>query len=82
MELFEEFEAYETPEAKFAHTMDNLQPITLNASNDGSDWRAHGVTAEQVYGRQRKSALGSTRLYEQAIEPIIEHHIAQGNIQA
>lgn len=82
MELFEEFEAYETPEAKFAHTMDNLQPITLNASNGGSDWREHGVTAEQVYGRQRKSALGSTLLYEEAIEPIIEHHIEHGNIRA
>ena len=26
-ELFEEFEAYETPEARFAHTMDNFQPV-------------------------------------------------------
>ena len=33
--LFDEFEAYETAEAKFAHSMDNLQPLLLNNSNDG-----------------------------------------------
>ena len=35
--LFEEFEAYETPEAKFARAMDNFQPLMLNVSNDGGD---------------------------------------------
>ena len=29
--LWEEFEACETKEAKFARTMDNLQPVMLNA---------------------------------------------------
>ena len=29
-ELWEEFEAQETPEAKFARTMDNFQPVILN----------------------------------------------------
>lgn len=52
------------PEAHFAHTMDNLQPLLLNNSNGGSDWAEHDVNAEQVYGRQRKSRLGSERLYE------------------
>ncbi|MBP3629191.1 MAG: HD domain-containing protein, partial [Anaerotignum sp.] len=37
--LFEEFEAGETAEAKFARTMDNMQPLLLNNSNDGGDWR-------------------------------------------
>ena len=41
--LFEEFEAYETPEAKFARAMDNFQPLLLNDSNDGGDWKEHGV---------------------------------------
>lgn len=35
--LFDEFEAYETPESRFAHAMDNLQPLLLNDSNDGGD---------------------------------------------
>ena len=81
MALFEEFEAYETAESRFAHTMDNLQPITLNSSNGGSDWAEHGVSASQVYGRQRKSALGSQRLFDEVIEPTIEEHIRKGNIR-
>ncbi|MCR5410102.1 MAG: HD domain-containing protein, partial [Lachnospiraceae bacterium] len=43
--LFDEFEAGETAEARYAHAMDNLQPLILNNSNDGSDWREHGVSA-------------------------------------
>ena len=37
-ELWEEFEARETKEAKFARTMDNLQPMMLNAATDGKAW--------------------------------------------
>ena len=60
--LFEEFEAYETPEAKYAHAMDNLQPLLLNASNEGDDWKTHGVSFNSVWGRQQKTARGSEAL--------------------
>ena len=60
--LFDEFEAFETPESKFAHAMDNLQPLMLNNSNGGADWKEHEVTAQQVYGRQSKTRLGSETL--------------------
>ena len=43
--LFDEFEEGKTAESRFAHAMDNLQPLLLNNSNNGSDWRAHQVTA-------------------------------------
>ena len=36
--LFDEFEEFQTPEAKFARAMDNLQPLILNNSNGGGDW--------------------------------------------
>ena len=78
--LFDEFEAFETAESKFAHAMDNLQPLILNNSNGGGDWREHGVTAEQVYGRQSKTKLGSERLYE-VIDRIIKENIVKGNIK-
>ena len=61
--LFDEFEKYETPEAKFAHSMDNFQPLILNNSNEGGDWKEHGVTSKQVYGRQSKTRLGSEKIY-------------------
>ena len=40
--LFDEFEERKTPEAKFARALDNLQPLLLNNSNDGSAglWKA------------------------------------------
>ncbi|SKC08294.1 putative hydrolases of HD superfamily [Lachnospiraceae bacterium] len=78
--LFEEFEENKTPEAKFAHAMDNLQPLMLNNSNDGGDWREHSVTKEQVYGRQSKTREGSEKLYE-LTDMMIRKHIEKGNIR-
>ena len=78
--LFDEFEAYETAEAKFARAMDNFQPLLLNNSNDGGDWRAHGVTAEQVYDRQAKTKLGAEKLFE-VTEQIIQKHIETGSLK-
>ena len=79
--LFDEFEEYQTAEAKFAHAMDNLQPLLLNNSNGGGDWREHQVTAKQVYGRQTKTRLGSEILFD-AADRIIQENIKKGNIQA
>ena len=62
--LFDEFEEARTAESRFAHVMDNLQPLLLNNSNGGADWREHEVYASQVYGRQQKTRYGSKQLYE------------------
>lgn len=78
--LFDEFEAYETAEAKFAHAMDNFQPLILNNSNNGGDWRGHNVTAGQVYKRQGKTRLGSEELFE-VTEQIIQDNIQKGNLK-
>lgn len=80
IELFDEFEAYETPESKFAHAMDNIQPLILNDSNNGGDWREHNVTVEQIYRRQRKTKLGSDRLFD-VTDEIIKKNIKKGNLK-
>ena len=80
MAIFEEFEAWETPEAKFARAMDNLQPLLLNNSNGGGDWRSHEVSADQVYGRQIGTKPGSEKLYE-VTDNIIRENIKNGNIK-
>ena len=77
--LFDEFEEYLSPEAKFAHAMDNLQPIILNNSNNGEDWKEHGVTAQMVYKRQEKTRLGSEKLFE-VTDKIIRENIYKGNL--
>lgn len=79
--LFDEFEEGQTAEAKYAHAMDNLQPLLLNNSNNGSDWKEHQVSAEQVYGRQSKTKLGSEKLYE-ITDQIIQEHIKKGNLKS
>ena len=78
--LFDEFEAYETAEARFAHSLDNLQPLLLNNSNEGGDWKEHQVSAEAVYGRQRKTRLGSEKLFE-VTDRIIRENIRKGNLR-
>ena len=78
--IFDEFEESKTPESKFAHAMDNLQPLMLNNSNDGGDWREHGVSAKQVYGRQDRTKEGSEKLYE-ITEQIIKKHVEKGNLK-
>ena len=79
LQIFDEFEAFQTPEAKFARAMDNLQPLLLNNSNDGGDWKEHEVTAVNVYGRQRKTKLGSEKLFE-VTDRILKENIAKGNL--
>ena len=71
--LFDEFEECETPEARFAHAMDILQPLMLNDSNNGMDWIRHNVAAEQVYKRQETTKVGSEKLFEVAVNIIKEN---------
>lgn len=78
--LFDEFEAYETSESKFAHAMDNLQPLILNNSNSGGDWKEHGVTSEKIYKRQIKTRLGSEKLFAIS-DDIIQENIRNGNLE-
>ncbi|MDO5559866.1 MAG: HD domain-containing protein [Oscillospiraceae bacterium] len=77
--IFDEFEENKSPEARFAHSMDNLQPLLLNNSNNGEDWRKHGVTSAQIYKRQTKTKDGSHKLYELTDE-LIQENIKKGNI--
>ena len=78
--LFDEFEENQTPEAKFAHAMDNFQPLLLNDSNDGGDWRAHGVNRSQVMGRQQKTQQGSEEIWQYS-RSLVEKHVEKGNIK-
>ena len=80
IEVFDEFEACETSESKFAHAMDNIQPLILNDSNNGGDWREHNVTVAQIYGRQSKTKLGSERLFE-VTDEIIKRNVRKGNLK-
>lgn len=79
--LWEEFEEAVTPEAKFAHTMDNLQPMMLNAATDGKAWEEHGVYLNQILERNKNTADGSKELWQYAYEHFIEPNLAKGRIR-
>jgi putative hydrolase of HD superfamily len=80
IELFDEFEANESAEARFAHALDNFQPLLLNNSNDGGDWKEHEVDSERVYRRHKMTKLGSEKLYEET-DKILQENNKKGNIR-
>lgn len=78
--LFEEFENYATPEARFARAMDNFQPLLLNHSNNGGDWKEHDVCKSKVFQRQIKTKRGSEEIW-QYTEALIEENVRKGNLR-
>lgn len=78
-DLWEEFEENETPEALFAHVLDNFQPLSLNDSNLGGDWKTHGVKKSQVLKRNEKTAAGSKEIWR-CMEEMINKNVEDGNI--
>ena len=78
-ELWEEFEACETPESLFAHVLDNFQPLSLNDSNEGGDWKRRGVKKSQILKRNAKTSQGSKEIWE-CMERMIDHNVKAGNI--
>lgn len=79
-DLWEEFEAQEIPEAKFARTMDNIQPMLLNDASGGISWKEHNVKLSQILGRNERTHLGSETIWEYAYNNILKKHIQKGNI--
>ena len=73
--LWDEFEEGATPEAKFAITIDRIQPLMLNNASGGRSWQEHGVKSSQVYGRNVTTAQGSERLWKYADENFIQPNI-------
>ena len=52
-ELWDDYEAGDTPEARFVMAVDRMAPMFLNMAEGGSAWREHGVTASRVEARNR-----------------------------
>lgn len=80
-DIWEEFEAGETPEAKFANALDRIQPIILNDISGGKAWREHEIAASQVLGRNVNTHLGSETLWEYT-KALVEKNQELGNLKA
>lgn len=80
-ELWEEFEACTTAEARFARTMDNIQPAMLNDASGGKSWAEHGTLLSQILRRNEKTAAGSDRLWEYSRDHFIRPNVEKGIIR-
>lgn len=78
--LWEEFEAMETPEAKFANTLDKIQPVLLTNMAGGASWMEHGVKRTQIMARNARSHEGSQELWSY-VRTLIEENIGKGIIK-
>lgn len=78
--LWEEFEAAQTPEAKFASTMDNIQPAMLNCATDGRAWKEKGVKLSQILERNKITPEGSNALWEYSLNNFIMPNVEKGRI--
>ena len=68
---WEEFEAGETPEARFANALDRLQPLMQNdAGNDGGSWRVHNVSRDAVLRRMEPIRLGAPGLWPVVLDAV------------
>jgi putative hydrolase of HD superfamily len=77
--LWDEFEAKETAESKFANALDRMQSMLLNCVTEGASWRKHGVTRDMVMARNAHIAEGSAQLWRYMVDQV-DHAVAAGHI--
>lgn len=68
--LWDEFESQSTPEARFANSLDRVQPLLLNYCKHGETWVQNGIRHEQVIARNQATYDGSKVLGDLAMELI------------
>jgi putative hydrolase of HD superfamily len=61
-QLWDEFTARQTTDAKFARAIDRLQPMFENLTAGGGTWQRHGITADQVLAKVALIEDGSAQL--------------------
>lgn len=78
--LWDEFEAEETPESRFAHAMDNIQPAMLNNSTNGRVWAENKIRLSQILERNKITPEGSKKLWEYSLNNFIMPNVEDKKI--
>ena len=79
--LWDEFEEYSTPEAKFAHTLDNIQPMMLNNAAHARSWVENDICLSQVLGRNASTAAGSEAIWRYAWDNFLMPNVRAGRLK-
>lgn len=78
--LWREFENKQTPDAKFAASLDRIQPLFLNYFNHGGTWARYGVTSDKVRDKQHFISEASSPLWKM-VETLIDDAVKRGMMQ-
>lgn len=70
--LWDEFEAEETAEAKFANALDRMIPVLHNLETGGKAWMENGVRFDQVIAKNQKIAKTSQALWDYLLPRLIQ----------
>jgi putative hydrolase of HD superfamily len=80
LHLWEEFEAKETAEAKFAGSIDRIGPIMQNHFDDCHAWKKHNISADKVLNVNMQIEKGSRKIWDYA-KNLIEKSIKSGKLK-
>jgi putative hydrolases of HD superfamily len=75
--IWEEFEEGNTDEAKFAKSMDRLEPLLQNTSNNGGTWAEFNVSYEKVYEKKKVIKNGSKSIWDFA-KKLLDESLEKG----
>ena len=76
-QIWDEFEAQTSPEAKFARTIDSMQPLILAYLNGGCSWQTHGIHRSQVIASKQHMNNGSTSLWDKT-QQLLQQAVEKG----
>lgn len=79
--LWREFEEKRTPEARFARTMDCVQPTMLNVASGGVMWKKNSIKLSQILERNKYTESGSKELWNYQLNQLILPNVENGNIK-
>ncbi|MGV8830215.1 MAG: HD domain-containing protein [Breznakibacter sp.] len=80
IEIWTEFEMGTSNEAKFAKSMDRLEPLLQNISNKGGTWKEFGVKYNTVYEKKKTIKDGSKELWNYAVK-LLDDSVENGCLE-
>ena len=74
LELWHEFEAAQTDDARFARAIDRLQPLLLHWASDGAAWAERGITVAQ-----ERRLMAAIQQFWPSLGPIADSLVADAH---
>ncbi|MBI3561689.1 MAG: HD domain-containing protein [Gammaproteobacteria bacterium] len=76
-ELWDEFEAGKTAEAKYARAIDRIPPLLQNLYSAGHSWKENNIPQEKVFAVNSRIAAGCLKVWNN-LQAKLENAVASG----